>query len=106
MLVTSVMNFPIHEYPYDYWRFTPDGFKSLLKEFSYSIVDILGEKSFPHTVVGIGIKNIDICDETKEIIRNKMDEWKRLQNPKGIRKYIREWVPPILVELYRKVRYR
>jgi ubiquinone/menaquinone biosynthesis C-methylase UbiE len=28
-VVSSVMDFPIHDYPYDYWRFTPEAFKSI-----------------------------------------------------------------------------
>jgi SAM-dependent methyltransferase len=48
-LITSVMNFPIHDYPNDYWRFTPEGFKSLLKNFSYSFVDAVGPSGF-HTL--------------------------------------------------------
>ncbi len=31
VVISSVMNFPIHDYPYDYWRFTPEAFKSILK---------------------------------------------------------------------------
>jgi SAM-dependent methyltransferase len=34
VLMTSVMRFPIHEHPYDYWRFTPEAFRSLLKALS------------------------------------------------------------------------
>ena len=31
LVVTSVMNFPIHSHPYDYWRFTPEGLKKLIE---------------------------------------------------------------------------
>jgi hypothetical protein len=54
-LIVSVMNFPIHEQP-DYWRFTPDGFKYLLKDFPYSYTNWAGREDFPHTVIGIGFK--------------------------------------------------
>lgn len=51
------MNFPIHDYPNDYWRFTPNGFISLLSEFQSSFVGSCGaEASFPQTIVGIGFK--------------------------------------------------
>jgi hypothetical protein len=56
VLMTSVMRFPIHEHPYDYWRFTPEAFRSLLKGFEFSWADFAGEPDFPHTVVGIGAK--------------------------------------------------
>ena len=55
-VISSVMKFRIHDYPLDYWRFTPEGFKSLLKPFSNSFVGYAGEAKFPHTVVGIGFK--------------------------------------------------
>ena len=56
VVLTSVMDFPIHDYPYDYWRFTPEAFRSLLKPFAHSFVGYVGVKKFPHTVVGIGFK--------------------------------------------------
>ena len=55
-VISSVMKFRIHDYPLDYWRFTPEGFKSLLKPFSSSFVGYAGKPKFPHTVVGIGFK--------------------------------------------------
>jgi len=55
-IISSVMNFVIHDHPSDYWRFTPEGFKSLLKPFELSLVEAAGEELFPHTVVGVGFK--------------------------------------------------
>ena len=46
LIISSVMNFPIHDYPYDYWRYTPEAFKSLLKPFTFSFVDLAGESNF------------------------------------------------------------
>jgi SAM-dependent methyltransferase len=60
IIISSHMNFPIHDYPNDYWRFTPEGFKSLLKIFTYSFVDSGGKPDFPHSVFGFACKgNID-----------------------------------------------
>ena len=73
LIVTSVMYFPIHEYPYDYWRFTPEGFKSLLKPFAFSFVDFSGHPQFPHTVVGIGSKR-DLVSMDK--FSSKFKDWK------------------------------
>lgn len=56
VLMTSMMRFPIHEHPHDYWRFTPEAFRSLLKPFGFAWADFAGEPDFPHTVVGIGAK--------------------------------------------------
>ncbi len=70
LVISSVMNFPIHDYPYDYWRFTPEAFKSLLKPFAYSFVGFAGEESFPHTVVGVASKiNLGNNTEFTERVR-------------------------------------
>ena len=67
-VISSVMRFPIHGYPNDYWRFTPEGFKSLLKPFEFSFVGSCGgTKDFPQTVVGLGLKssspNLEVFEE-------------------------------------------
>jgi SAM-dependent methyltransferase len=57
VVISSVMNFPIHSYPNDYWRFTPEGFRSLLQVFDESFVGSCGKDTdFPQTIVGIGFK--------------------------------------------------
>lgn len=56
LIISSVMNFPIHSYPHDYWRFTPEGFRSLLQDFNHSFVGFDGPADFPATIVGIGFK--------------------------------------------------
>ncbi len=56
-IISSVMNFPIHDYPQDYWRFTPEAFRSILKPFTGSFVGFAGDEAFPHTVVGVGFKS-------------------------------------------------
>lgn len=57
-LFSSVMNFPIHHYPEDYWRFTPEGFQSLLKIFEHSFVGDCGaQENFPVSILGIGFKS-------------------------------------------------
>jgi len=56
LIISSLMNFPIHNHPYDYWRFTPQGFKSLLNIFNSSIISHTGEDNFPITILGIGFK--------------------------------------------------
>ncbi len=53
LILTSVLNFPIHDYPADYWRFTPQAFRTMLETCEYAIVDSAGEELFPHTVIAI-----------------------------------------------------
>jgi len=55
-VISSTMFFPIHNYPHDYWRFTPEAFRSVLKPFTHSFVGFAGNRDLPHTVVGIGFK--------------------------------------------------
>ncbi len=57
VIISSVMNFPIHDHPSDYWRFTPQAFELILKPFCHSFVGFQGNKKHPHTVVGIGFKS-------------------------------------------------
>lgn len=56
LVVTSVMRFPIHASPYDYWRFTPEGFKSLLQDFPQVFVGFAGDEDFPKEIVAIAAK--------------------------------------------------
>jgi SAM-dependent methyltransferase len=75
VLMTSVMRFPIHEHPHDYWRFTPQAFRSLLKGFEFAWADFAGEPDFPHTVVGIGAKTA-IDPKTFSRFLARYEPWK------------------------------
>jgi SAM-dependent methyltransferase len=63
LVMSSVMNFPIHGYPNDYWRFTPAGFHSLLNIFDSCFVGHTGPDAFPHSIVGIGFKGVSVSLE-------------------------------------------
>ena len=57
VVMSSVFEFPIHGYPNDYWRFTPEGFRSLLKPFSVAMVSSYGRSEVsPQNVIGVGFK--------------------------------------------------
>ena len=92
VVITSVMNFPIHEFPHDYWRFTPEGFKSLLRPFRNTFVGHAGDERFPHTVVGLGSKG----DVHLEDFTRRYEEWKRRQSWKTT---VRSLTPPALLAL-------
>jgi SAM-dependent methyltransferase len=74
VVISSVMNFPIHAYPDDYWRFTPAAFRSLLREFDSAVVESAGEPSFPHTVVGVAAKGRTLPSEELSAV---LAEWSR-----------------------------
>jgi len=75
-VVSSTMYFPIHEHPRDYWRFTPDGFASLLGDFDGSLVESAGWDDFPALVVGVGWKGA-MPDEGAVRLSRALAGWKR-----------------------------
>ena len=97
------MNFPIHDYPHDYWRFTPEAFKLLLKPFSNFFVGFQGNKNYPHTVVGIGFKG-----DSKPLdgFTKRYTLWQK-NDYKSIRQLALKLTPPIFLPiiawLYRTV---
>jgi SAM-dependent methyltransferase len=59
LAVSSLMFFPIHAHPWDYWRFTPEGFELLLAPFESKLVEWHGYEPLPEGVYGIGVKGPD-----------------------------------------------
>jgi SAM-dependent methyltransferase len=55
-ILTSVMFMPIHAHPWDFWRFTPEGFAKLLAPFESSFVFGYGFEPLPEGVQGVGVK--------------------------------------------------
>ena len=55
-VVSSVMFFPIHAHPWDYWRFTPEGFDLVLRPFETRLVVPVGYELLPEAVFGLGVK--------------------------------------------------
>jgi SAM-dependent methyltransferase len=103
--ISSVMKFPIHDHPNDYWRFTPEAFRSILKPFAHSIVGSLGDEIFPHTVVGVGFKgdlpslvefNVMFTDWQKEVKIPLAD------NSPLIKRIILMITPPIMLPIIKK----
>jgi SAM-dependent methyltransferase len=56
LVMTSVMYFPIHLHPDDYWRFTASGFASLVHPFDRAQVEMIGLRTLPHTVLAVAYK--------------------------------------------------
>ncbi len=95
VVISSVMDFPIHDYPYDYWRFTPAAFESLLRPFRRSFVGFAGRKEFPHTVVGVGFKG-DVPDLS--VFTKRYQQWQKTQKNEFIQ-IVRLMTPPALLPL-------
>lgn len=100
LIMSSVMNFPIHNFPYDYWRFTPECFRSLLKPFNLSVVESVGTQTFPHTIIGIGFKGF-IHKNFFTDIKRKLKLWKDFQYP-VYRRFLKDYIPPIFLKKYQK----
>ena len=96
-VISSVMCFRIHDYPHDYWRFTPEAFKSLLKPFASTFVSFAGVETFPHTVVGIGFKGKSIpMPELSAAYGEWQKQHYRQHNISGFRRILKLLTPPIL----------
>jgi SAM-dependent methyltransferase len=77
--VASVMLFPIHAYPHDYWRFTPEGLRLLMSPFEYLWVTGVGHPLLPTHVVAVGAKERDLglTDESFSSLQKLQDNWHR-----------------------------
>ncbi len=77
LAISSVMFFPIHEHPWDYWRFTPEGFERLLSPFEAKLVLAHGYALLPEGVYGVGIKGPDAKLTRDRLPRTKAlaDHW-------------------------------
>jgi 2-polyprenyl-3-methyl-5-hydroxy-6-metoxy-1,4-benzoquinol methylase len=105
LVISSVMKFPIHDYPHDYWRFTPEGLKSLLKPFAFSFVDSVGDPEFPHTIVGLALKGSIPDNFMNEFVR-EFEIWKEYwsKTPQPMwKRLVKPVVPPIILSIYRKI---
>lgn len=106
VFLSTVLDFRIHDSPADYWRFTPDGLRSLLKPFSFVFVGSAGRESFPHTVIAIGVKGSNSAKSSLELFLPRFEEWKNAwKNPKGKswKDSIYPFIPPILLGLDRRI---
>lgn len=109
LVMSSLMNFPIHDFPADYWRFTPEAFESLLRLFPRRFVEFAGWEDFPHTVVGVGFRGV-IAQDVLETLRATCRDWKRRwKYPQKaafttFTQIVRPFVPPILRDAVDRMR--
>lgn len=81
-VISSVMFFPIHGYPQDFWRFTPEGFRRLLAPFAEVRVEALGHPELPTQVIGVGIKapaEGRLAGLRLETVRLAQQRWERAE---------------------------
>ena len=56
VLSSPSLFFPIHAHPWDFWRFTPEAFAHLLRDFETTFVTPFGFADMPTHVFGVGVK--------------------------------------------------
>lgn len=76
MVMTSVMYFPIHLHPDDYWRFTASGFDSLSAPFAQVDTTMVGLRTLPHTVVAMAYK-APSAESLRHDVSATVNAWKR-----------------------------
>ena len=111
LVMSSVMNYPIHD-TYDYWRFTPQGFLTLLREFPLPLVEFAGDPAFPPAVIGIGVKG-QLPAATMGQLTERIRQWKQSWNaasavsefPKATtwKSVVKSLTPPLIVDLYHRL---
>jgi SAM-dependent methyltransferase len=108
IIMSSVMKFPIHDFPDDYWRFTPSAFQSLVKQFSWSLVQSAGEEDLPHTVVAVASKgrlpNSVIATIEAEIEIWRLRWFHHTHQPTRFELFAKRLAPPIALDMYRHLR--
>ena len=110
-VLSSVMDYPIHD-THDYWRFTPEGFSSLLVPFSYSFIDYVGKTNFPHTVVGLASKssafvNGDFSSYIRTLKRkwnNPLTQLRKCHSKQTWKDIVKLFIPTIILIFYQGFR--
>lgn len=76
-VISSVMLFPIHNYPGDFFRFTPDGLRSMLGGFDDVWTAGIGNPDLPVQVVGVAAKGrtLDLSLDRLPSLAAAQREW-------------------------------
>lgn len=77
VVLASVMNFPIHSYPSDFWRFTPAAFDYLLEPLPTRFILAQGDTEHPHTVIGVAMRDATASagEAFREAVYEVMAKW-------------------------------
>lgn len=109
-VVSSVMWFPIHGYPHDYWRFTPEGIRTLLSAFDDVWVTGIGHPQLPMQVVAVAGKGrrLSLSDGSLTTLRDAQERWERAEgkvrfgpvhvSPKELARTLSRELPRALVQ--------
>jgi SAM-dependent methyltransferase len=79
-VISSVMFFPVHGYPHDYWRFTPSGMELLLEPFDDVWAGGVGHPELPMQVVAIAAKgSARRAPRSSAVLEQAQREWDRAE---------------------------
>ena len=92
LLVSTVMDYPIHAAPSDYWRFTPQGLEAVLAPFPSVVVGHAGPARLPRTVVAVAFAS-EADARLLADVRASLGVWSRDVEP-GWKQGIRLVAPP------------
>jgi SAM-dependent methyltransferase len=82
-LITSVFNFKIHNYPHDFWRFTPEALDRFTRTFQYKIFGYQGYRKRPRHVFVIAFgEKYHFQDRKRQI-----EDFESLMQEEAIRKF-------------------
>jgi ubiquinone/menaquinone biosynthesis C-methylase UbiE len=82
-VITSVFNFKIHNYPHDFWRFTPEAFDRFTTAFKYKIFGYQGYRKRPRHVFIVVFGEQYLFQDRKR----QMEDLERLLRIEAIRKF-------------------
>jgi SAM-dependent methyltransferase len=82
-VITSVFNFKIHNYPHDFWRFTPEALDRFTRAFPYKIFGYQGYRKRPRHVFVIVFGGKYHFQDRKR----QMEDFERLLRVEAIRKF-------------------
>lgn len=74
LLLLTVGEFPIHEFPQDYWRFTPEGIRSLTERYKTNLLFSGGKVLLPK-VVGSFCSKTEIESSLQNILISLLKDW-------------------------------
>ncbi len=96
LVISSVMDFPIHDYPNDYWRFTPEIFLEFVKDLRYKKIFFQGDFLKPDTLIAIGARK-ELKLEFPERIAGR-DLFEYCGSTVSTEETKTEWLPPIVTD--------
>lgn len=69
LILSTPFHFRIHEFPHDYWRFTPAAYEALLERYPSKIIGWHGTKNRPANVWAIAFREEHAAITTEQFMR-------------------------------------